>query len=89
MDVDLWAYWNHVTLDFSRPGKPTDDAYIESFNGRFRQECLSEHRFLSLDDDQDKVEAWRKHYNEKRPPALSAMRPRRNTQPMQTPEGAS
>jgi len=66
-DVDLWAYWNHVTLDFSRPGKPTDNAYIESFNGRFRQECLNEHWFLSLDDTRDKVEAWRKHYNQERP----------------------
>ena len=65
--VDLWAYWNHVTLDFSRPGKPTDNAYIESFNGRFRQECLNEHWFLSLDDAQDKVEAWRRNYNEERP----------------------
>jgi putative transposase len=44
-------------LDFSRPGKPTDNAYIESFNGRFRQECLNEHWFLSLDDARDKVEA--------------------------------
>jgi putative transposase len=66
-DVDLWAYWNHVTLDFSRPGKPTDNAYIESFNGRFRQECLNEHWFLSLDDARDKVEAWRRDYNEERP----------------------
>jgi putative transposase len=66
-DVDLWAYWNHVTLDFSRPGKPTDNAYIESFNGRFRQECLNEHWFLSLDDARDKVEAWQRDYNEERP----------------------
>jgi putative transposase len=64
---NLWAYWNHVTLDFSRPGKPTDNAYIESFNGRFRQECLNEHWFLSLDDARDKVEAWRRDYNEERP----------------------
>jgi transposase InsO family protein len=64
---NLWAYWNHVTLDFSRPGKPTDYAYIESFNGRFRQECLNEHWFLSLDDARDKVEAWRPDYNEERP----------------------
>ena len=42
-DVDLWAHWNHVTLDFPSPGKPTGKAYIESFNGRFRQECLNEH----------------------------------------------
>jgi putative transposase len=66
-DVDLWAYWNHVNLDFSRPGKPTDNAYIESFNGRFRQECLNDHWFLSLDDARDKVEAWRQDYNEERP----------------------
>lgn len=66
-DVDLWVYWDHVTLDFSRPGKPTDNAYIESFNSRFRQECLNEHWFLSLDDARDKVEAWRRDYKEERP----------------------
>lgn len=55
-DVDLWAYWNQVQLDFSRPGKPTDNAYIESFNARFRQECLNEHWFLSLEDAEEKVE---------------------------------
>jgi len=66
-DVDLWAYWNHVKLDFSRPGKPTDNAYIESFNARFRLECLNEHWFLSLEDAQEKIESWRQDYNEKRP----------------------
>jgi putative transposase len=66
-DVDLWAYWNHVKLDFSRPGKPTDNAYIESFNARFRLECLNEHWFLSLEDAQDKIEEWRRDYNENRP----------------------
>ncbi len=66
-DVDLWAYWNHVTMDFSRPGKPTDNAYIESFNGRFRQECLNEHWFMDLDDAREKVESWRRDYNEERP----------------------
>ena len=66
-DVDLWAYWNHVKLDFSRPGKPTDNAYIESFNARFRLECLNEHWFLSLDDAREKVELWRQDYNENRP----------------------
>jgi len=66
-DVDLWAYWNHVTLDFSRPGKPTDNAYIESFNGRFRQECLNEHWFMSFEDCREKVESWRQDYNENRP----------------------
>ena len=66
-DVDLWAYWNHVKLDFSRPGKPTDNAFIESFNARLRLECLNEHWFLSLDEAQEKLEAWRRDYNENRP----------------------
>jgi putative transposase len=66
-DVDLWAYWNHVKLDFSRPGKPTDNAYIESFNARFRLECLNEHWFLSLDDAKEKIESWQRDYNENRP----------------------
>ncbi len=65
--LDKWAYDNGVTLDFSRPGKPTDNAYIESFNGRFREECLNAHWFLSLDDAQGKIEAWRIDYNECRP----------------------
>ena len=66
-DLDLWAYWNKVRLAFSRPGKPTDNALIESFNARFRMECLNEHWFLSLDDAQEKVETWRRDYNEQRP----------------------
>jgi putative transposase len=66
-DVDSWAYWNQVQLDFSRPGKPTDNAYVESFNARFRQECLNEHWFLSLEDTCEKVEEWRRDYNENRP----------------------
>jgi putative transposase len=47
-DLDLWAYVHEVTLDFSRPGKPTDNAFIEAFNGRFRAECLNAHRFHEL-----------------------------------------
>jgi putative transposase len=66
-DVDLWAYWNHVKLDFSRPGKPSDNAYIESFNAHFRLECLNEYWFLSLEDAKEKVEGWRHDYNENRP----------------------
>ncbi len=66
-DMDLWAYQRGVTLDFSRPGKPTDNAFIESFNGRFRQECLNTHWFMSLADAREKVEAWRRYYNEERP----------------------
>lgn len=65
--LDRWAYENGVTLDFSRPGKPTDNAFIESFNGRLRDECLNVHWFLSLADAQAKIEAWRRHYNESRP----------------------
>lgn len=66
-DLDRWAYWNHVELDFSRPGKPTDNALIEAFNSRFRQECLSEHWFMSLPDAEEKIEAWRQYYNHNRP----------------------
>ena len=65
--LDWWAYFNHMTLDFSRPGKPTDNAFIESFNGRLRQECLNQHWFLSLTDATKKVEDWRVDYNEVRP----------------------
>jgi putative transposase len=65
--LDIWAYGNQVRLDFSRPGKPTDNAYIESFNGRFRQECLNQEWFLSLEDARQKTEAWRQEYNQKRP----------------------
>jgi putative transposase len=66
-DLDLWAYQNHVTLDFSRPGKPTDNAFIEAFNGRLRAECLNTHWFLSLADAREKLEDWRRDYNEVRP----------------------
>jgi putative transposase len=66
-DLDLWAYQRGVTLDFSRPGKPTDNAFIEAFNGRFRAECLNSHWFLSLADAREKLEDWRKYYNEERP----------------------
>ena len=65
--LDLWAYFNGVTLDFSRPGKPTDNAVIESFNGRLRDECLNEHWFTSLGHAQVVIEAWRREYNEERP----------------------
>lgn len=66
-EMDLWAYANQVTLDFSRRGKPTDNAAIESFNGRFREECLNVHWFMSLEDAQAKIDAWRWDYNEHHP----------------------
>ena len=65
--LDKWAYDNKVTLDFSRPGKPTDNPYIESFHGSFRDECLNLHWFLSLEDAKEKIEAWRQDYNSFRP----------------------
>jgi putative transposase len=66
-ELDLWAWLHGVELDFSRPGKPTDNAFAESFNGRFREECLNAYWFLSLDDARLKCEAWRRDYNEVRP----------------------
>src|SRR3954466_15865094 len=66
-DLDVWAYERGVTLGFSRPGKPTDNAFIEAFNSRFRAECLNAHWFMSLADAQKKLEDWRKYYNEERP----------------------
>jgi putative transposase len=65
--LDLWAYLHGVPLDFSRPGKPTDKAFIESFNGRVREECLNQGYFTSLEDAQERVESWRIDYNECRP----------------------
>ena len=65
--LDKWAYQNGVTLDFSRPGKPTDNPFIESFIGSFRDECLNTSWFLSLDDARQKIEDWRRDYNEFRP----------------------
>lgn len=66
-DLDKWAYENGICLDFSRPGKPTDNAMIESFNRSFRDECLNVHWFLSLDDAREKIEKFRVEYNEFRP----------------------
>jgi len=65
--LDRWAYEHGITLDFSRPGKPTDNPFIESFNGSFRDECLNAHWFLSLEDAREKIEKWRQDYNHFRP----------------------
>src|SRR5262252_3386304 len=74
--MDRWAYEHGVELDFSRPGRPIDNAKIESFNGRLREECLNAHWFLSLEDARRKIEAWRVFYNEARPhSALSWLTP--------------
>ena len=74
-DLDLWAYQNDVVLDFSRPGKPTDNAFIESFNGKFRAECLNTHWFMSLEDARKKLEDWRRDYNEVRPHSAIGNKP--------------
>ena len=74
--LDQWAYLNGVELDFSRPGKPTDNAMIEAFNARLREACLNESWFLSLEDAREKIEGWRGHYNGERPHgALGNLRP--------------
>jgi putative transposase len=65
--VDLWAYHHNAKIDFSRPGKPTDNCFIETFNGSLRDECLNVHWFASLGEAQAVVEAWRVDYNEIRP----------------------
>lgn len=65
--LDIWAFDNNVKLHFIQPGKPTQNAYIGSFNGKFRDECLNEHVFVGLHDAQRKIEAWRLDYNTTRP----------------------
>jgi len=65
--MDLWAYQNGAKIDFSRPGKPTDNAFVESFNGTFRAECLDAHWFADLDEAKQLIESWRREYNESRP----------------------
>ena len=75
--LDKWAYENGVTMDFSRPGKPMDNAMIESFNGSFRDECLNVNWFLSIEDAREKIVMWREDYNEFRPhSSLGGLTPR-------------
>ena len=65
--LEDWAYRRGVQLDFIRPGKPVENAYIESFNGRLRDECLNVHQFTSLAEAKAIIEAWRVDYNQRRP----------------------
>jgi putative transposase len=65
--LDHWAYWNQVRLDFSRPGKPVNNCFIEAFNGTVRRECLSQNRFMSLEDAQQTLDTWKDDYNNTRP----------------------
>lgn len=85
--VDAWAYRKGVVMEFIRPGKPCENGFIESFNGRLRDECLNTHLFWSLDDAREKLETWREDYNHRRPhgalanlpPAAFAARSMRRT----------
>ena len=65
--LDEWAHRNGVKLDFIRPGKPMENAYIESFNGKLREECLNLHWFKTIEEAKEKAEAWRVDYNQHRP----------------------
>lgn len=65
--VEQWAYEHGVSWDFIQPGKPAENAYVESFNGRFRDECLNENWFTTLADARQKIEEWRQDYNHQRP----------------------
>jgi putative transposase len=65
--MGAWAYQHGIHLDFIRPGKPVENGYIESFNGRLRDECLNVNLFFSLEDAKEKLEVWREDYNQARP----------------------
>jgi len=65
--LDEWAYRQQLQLRFIEPGKPTQNAYVESFNGKFRDECLNEHWFLSIRHAREVIATWRQEYNEERP----------------------
>ena len=65
--LDQWAYENGVNLQFIQPGKPVQNAFIESFNGTFRDECLNTHWFYDLDDARSKIKQWQREYNEENP----------------------
>ena len=75
--MDEWAYRNGVKLNFIRPGKPIENAFAESFNGRLRDECLNENWFISVREAREIIESWRKDYNEARPhSSLNGLTPR-------------
>jgi len=74
-ELDKWAYENKVTLDFSRPGKPIDNAYIELFNGKMRDELLDRETFTTLDEANVLINQWRREYNQIRPHSSKNYRP--------------
>ena len=69
-----WAYKNNIAIEYIQPGKPIQNAFIESFNSRFRDECLNEELFHDLEDAKKKIEKWRRYYNEERPHSSIGMK---------------
>ena len=65
--MDAWAYEREIKLHFIRPGKPVDNAFMESFNGKLRDECLNQNWFMSLEHARRVIEEWRIEYNQERP----------------------
>ena len=87
--LDQWAYDNNVKLDFIKPGKPVENAFIESFNASLRKECLNAHWFQTLEEAKGKIEQWRREYNEYRPhSSLGNLTPREYAQKLK-PQGTS
>ena len=87
--VDLWAYHHGTRIDFSRPGKPTDNAFIETFNGSLRDECLNLHWFETLAEARREIEAWRRDYNESRPHMALGQRTPQEYRSLASPSGVS
>jgi putative transposase len=82
--LDAWAHARGVELQFIRPGKPVDNAYIEAFNGRLRDECLNQHWFLTLPDARVQMERWRVSYNTARPHrALKRLTPQQHREQLE------
>lgn len=88
--MERWSEEHGVRLHFIEPGKPVQNCYVESFNGRFRDECLNEHWFTSMDDARDIIESWREEYNEIREhSSLGGMTPSEYRRAVESPENAS
>jgi len=88
--LEIWAEENGITIHFIQPGKPVQNCYVESFNGRFRDECLNEHWFTSMEDAREIIEAWRVNYNEVREHgSLGGMTPSEFRRAVESPENAS
>ncbi len=73
--MDQWAYRHGLKLEFIRPGKPTENSYVESFHGRLRDECLNVQLFYSIEDARKKLDVWREDYNRVRPHGSLGKRP--------------